>query len=125
MNLMQTNVLVLAYLGDAVYELEMRKHFIQSISNVNDLQKEMVRVVSAKGQALLLDKMLNNEFLTEEEYDWVRRGRNAKVTSRPKNTDIITYKHATAFETLIGFLYLSGKTNRLHEILEFVKEEMK
>ena len=100
------NSLVLAYLGDSVYELYVRKYLVSiNIGKVNDLQKEAVKYVSAKGQALILDKLLNSNILSDDELSVVKRGRNNKRSAHPKNTDIITYKLSTGFEALIGYLY--------------------
>lgn len=121
MNIIEMNVLVLAYLGDAVYEVFIRDYLIKKkISNVNDLQKESLYYVSAKSQANILKKLIDNDFLTTEELDIVKRGRNFKNSRHPKNCDVVTYKHATAFETLIGYLYLSNKNDRLNEIMDFI-----
>ena len=69
----------------------------------------------------ILDKLTKDDFLTEEELDIVKRGRNNKKENHPKNTDIITYKLSTGFETLIGYLYLSKKEDRLLEILNYIE----
>lgn len=117
MNINCINVLALAYLGDAVYEVYIREKLInKGINNVDKLQTESVKYVSAKGQANILDKLIDNNFLSEEEIEIVKRGRNYKRSSHPKNTDIITYKCSTGFEALIGYLYLTNK-DRLNEIL--------
>jgi ribonuclease-3 family protein len=111
--------LVLAYIGDAIYEVYIRRYLID-IGNVkvDNLQKEATKFVSAKGQTLILNKLINNNVLTEEELDMIRRGRNSKSHKAPKNTDIITYKQATGFETLIGYLYLKDNINRIEEIIK-------
>ena len=99
------NVLVLAYLGDTVYENYVRKYLIlKGIGNVNKLQKEAIKYVSAKSQASYLKEMLDNDFFTEEELNLIKRARNYKTTSHPKNCDIITYKYATGLECLVGYL---------------------
>ena len=117
MNINCINVLALAYLGDAVYEVYIREKLInKGINNVDKLQTESVKYVSAKGQANILDKLIDNNFLSDEEIEIVKRGRNYKRSSHPKNTDIITYKCSTGFEALIGYLYLINK-DRLNEIL--------
>ncbi len=117
MNINCINVLALAYLGDAVYEVYIREKLInKGINNVDKLQTESVKYVSAKGQANILDKLIDNNFLSDEEIEIVKRGRNYKRSSHPKNTDIITYKCSTGFEALIGYLYLTNK-DRLNEIL--------
>ena len=96
------NALELAYIGDAIYEVSIREYLLKNgIRKVNNLQKEAKRFVSAKGQVEALNK-LSEGFLTEEELDIVKHARNYKSVSKPKNTDIITYKYATGFEALIG-----------------------
>lgn len=116
MDVREVDVKTLAYIGDVVYELYIRKHVIEnSHAQVNKLHKKTIQYVSAKAQAHLVD-MLDGEF-TEEEKDIIRRGRNAVANTVPKNTDVITYKIATGFEALIGFLYLKDDIKRLEEII--------
>lgn len=117
------NSLVLAYLGDSVFELYIREYII-SIRDykVNDLQKIVTGIVSAKGQSKILNDLMDNNMLTEEELSVVMNGRNHKTNSKPKNTDIITYKYATGFESLIGYLYLNNKT-RLEELMNIIIKE--
>ena len=118
------NVITLAYLGDSVYEVYIREYLIsKGIVYVVDLQKEAIKYVSAKSQAKILDYLVNNNYLSEEEVNVVKRGRNYKRDSHPKNTDIITYKKSTGFECLVGYLYLSKNINRLDEIMNIIKEE--
>ena len=120
----EINVLVLAYLGDTIYENYVRKYLInQKIANVNDLQQEAVKFVSAKSQAKFLTAMLENNFLTDEEITVVKRARNYKTTSHPKNCDIVTYKYATGLESLIGYLELENKKERIDEIMKFILGE--
>lgn len=117
----EINVLVLAYLGDTIYENYVRKYLIsQGIANVNDLQKQAIYYVSAKSQAIYLQEMIGNDFLTEEEITVVKRARNYKTTSHPKNCDIVTYKCATGLESLIGYLDLENKKERIDEIMNFI-----
>lgn len=121
MDINNINVIVLAYLGDAIYEVYIRESLInKGINKVERLQEESVKYVSAKGQAKILDNLINTGILTEEESDIVKRGRNYKRSAHPKNTDIVTYKYATGFETLIGYLYLTNK-DRLNEILNQIE----
>jgi ribonuclease-3 family protein len=116
------NNLVLAYLGDAVYELYIREKLINDgITKVKNLQKEAINYVSATAQSNILQKLINNKILTVEEIDIIKRGRNAHSHSN-KSTDIITYKKATGFECLIGYLYLNDK-KRLNEIMEVILNE--
>ena len=121
MNVLEINVLVLAYLGDGIYENYVRKYLInKGIGNVNDLQKEATSYVSAKSQAKFLQDMIDNNVLSEEELDVVRRARNYKTTSHPKNCDIVTYKYATGLEALIGYLNLEENNERIDEIMNFI-----
>ena len=124
MKTIEINVLVLAYLGDTIYENYVRRYLInKGIANVNDLQKEAVSYVSAKSQAAFLNKMINNNFLTDDEIIIVKRARNYKTTSHPKNCDIVTYKYATGLESLIGYLSLEDMNNRIDEIMNFILGE--
>lgn len=121
MNTKEINVLVLAYLGDTIYEDYIRKYLInKKISNVNDLQKESVKYVSAKGQAKYLNDMIENNFFTDEEIGIIKRARNYKNSTHPKNCDIITYKHATGLEALIGYLEMENNRNRIDEIMNYI-----
>ena len=121
MQTIEINVLVLAYLGDTIYENYVRKYLIgKGIGNVNDLQKESVNYVSAKSQAKYLQEMMDKNFLSDEEIIVVKRARNYKTTSHPKNCDIVTYKYATGLESLIGYLDLEGKRDRIDEIMNFI-----
>ncbi len=121
MNLLEINVLVLAYLGDTVYEDYIRRYLIQKgIGHVDVLQKEAVSYVSAKSQASYLQRMLDEGFLTEEEISFVMRARNYKTTSHPKSCDIITYKNATGLEALIGYLDMENDVERINEIMNFI-----
>lgn len=113
------NSLVLAYLGDAVYELYVREYLISTgLCKVKDLQNHATLYVSAKAQAKILDDLISRGVLSEEEVDIVKRGRNAH-SHQNKSTDILTYKHATGFEVLIGHLYINNK-ERLDEIMKEV-----
>ena len=124
MNVKEINVLVLAYLGDTIYEDYIRKFLISlGINNVNELQKKAVEYVSAKRQASFITKMLDEEFLNNEEIDVFKRARNYKSSSYPKNCDIITYKYATGLEALIGYLELSNNHSRVDEIMNYILED--
>lgn len=124
MNVNEINVLVLAYLGDSVYENYIRKYLINTgIGNVNDLQSESIKYVSAKAQAEYMDLLINNNILNEDELSVFKRARNYKTTSHPKNTDIITYKIATGFEAIIGYLEFVNKEDRIKEIINYIVGE--
>lgn len=115
----QLKSLALAYMGDAVYELHVRHYLIQ-LGNVkpNELHQQAVTFVSGKSQASVILHWLDTHFLSEEEEAVVRRGRNAKSNSVPKNLDIQTYRHSTGFEALIGYHYLLKNEERLNELLD-------
>lgn len=115
----EINSLVLAYLGDTIYEDYIREYLInKKIGNVNDLQKESVNYVSAKAQAYFLEKLMDKNFFSEEELRIIKRARNHKNNSHPRNCDIITYKKATGLEALIGYLKLENKLERIDEIMK-------
>jgi len=111
------NNLVLAYLGDAIYELYIREYLInKGFAKVNDLQTESLNYVSAVSQRRIMEDLENREIFTIEEKEIINRGRNMSG-HKSKSTDIITYKKATGFECLIGHLYLNNK-DRLEEIMK-------
>lgn len=115
----QLNALALAYMGDAVYEQAVREHLLRSGRvRPNVLHREATRYVSAKSQAVILQEMMEAGFLTEEEAAIMRRGRNAKSGSIPRNTDVGTYKNSSGFEAVLGFLHLLGQTERITEIIK-------
>lgn len=119
------NSLVLAYLGDAVYEEYIRIYLIKKgINKANDLQKESINYVSARRQAYYLDKMFELSFLNAEEIDVVKRARNAKSHPNPKGCSVIEYKKATALEALIGYLKLEDRKIRIDEIMNLIMEEL-
>ena len=119
------NSLTLAYLGDAIYEFYIRKYLIsKNIVKINDLQKEAIKYVSAKAQSNIINKLIENNILTEEELDIYKRARNHKQNHKPKNTDIVTYKCATGFEAIIGYLYLNDKIDRIDIIMEYIEGEI-
>ena len=118
MNYEQLNGLSLAYVGDAVYEVAVRDYLInQGQTKPQVLHRKATHYVSAKAQAALLKEMLASDFLTEQEKDIFKRGRNSKSYTSAKNTDIQTYRISTGFEALIGYLHLTKQTERLDEIL--------
>ena len=107
----------LAFLGDAVYELYVRKYVFESGEAKADfLNKMAVRYVRAESQAVAFDAIY--EELDEDEKGVARRGKNHKISSMPHNIDNMTYKKATGFEALMGYLFLEGKSERLEYIIE-------
>lgn len=116
------NIISLAYLGDAVYELYIRKYLLnKGIYKVENLNKEAIKYVSAKGQSNLLNYLLEQKKLTDDEINIVKRGRNYKRASHPKNTDIITYKQSTGFEALLGYHYINNNIKRVEELIKEVQ----
>lgn len=121
-NVNEINSLALAYLGDSIYELYIRTYLIdKGINKVNTLQEEAKKYVSAKSQALILNKI--NEYLTNEEIDVVKRARNHKSHKSPKNTDIVTYKLSTGLEALFGYLFLTKQNKRIDELMNLIVGE--
>lgn len=113
------NPLALAYIGDAVYELSIRAYLVtKGITKVNDLTTKAKEYVSAKRQALFVQSLIEKNFFKENELEVIRKGRNSKSHKAPKNTDIVTYKYSTGFESLIGYLYLEKNISRIDEIIK-------
>ena len=110
--------LQLAYIGDAVFELMVRTYILERDLSVSQLHKASTKYVKAGGQSEIYH--LIEAFLTEEEKTIVRRGRNAKSHTSPKNADMIDYKYATGFEALMGYLYITNKSQRLSEIFNII-----
>ncbi len=109
--------LALAFVGDCVYELYIRNYLISdTYRDVNELHRKSVFFVKAKAQAYILHEL--DKELSEEERNVARRGRNAHPHTVPKNAEVAEYRMATAFEALIGYLYLSEERERLAEILQ-------
>lgn len=119
-NYQQLNGAALAYLGDAVYEIAIR-HYILTTghTNPNQLHKAAVKFVGAKGQAKIIKTWIDqDDILTEEEIAIYKRGRNHKANTKAKNASIQDYRQATGFEALMGWLYLSGETDRLETLIQ-------
>jgi ribonuclease-3 family protein len=119
-NYKQLNGLALAYMGDVVYEIRVRERLLeQGYVKPGELHKAAVRYVRAQAQATVVTRWLNTDALTEgtEEAAVVRRGKNAKSGSVPKSTDVHTYRYATAFEALLGYIYLSEGGDRLEKLI--------
>lgn len=109
--------LVWAYIGDAVYEMHIRTYLINTTKlKPNKLHIESIKYVKAKAQAEILNKI--HDKLTDEEKDIVRRTRNTENHHLPKNAELKDYMYATAFEGLIGYLFLTNQKERLDTILK-------
>jgi ribonuclease III family protein len=118
-DLIQLNALALAYMGDSVLDMYVRYRLIASGKvRPQELHKKATTYVSAKAQAVVVNCLLATDFLTSEEAAVVMRGRNAKPGNVRKSTDLQTYRQSTAFEALIGYLYLLNRYKRLDEVIE-------
>lgn len=117
LNPKEINTTALAFLGDAVYEVYARNHLmLAGDQNADRLHKKAIRYVCADGQAKAV-RSLMEDYLSEEEIALVKRARNRKTASKARSADAVTYKMATAFEALLGYLYLEGQTGRLEDIV--------
>ena len=115
----QLNGLALAYVGDAIYEIYIRDYLVSlGQTKPNVLHRMATHYVSAKAQASLMQAMLAGEMLTEEEEVMYKRGRNAKSHTFAKNADVTTYRVATGFESLMGYLHLTQQ-KRLEELINW------
>ena len=121
MDLREVNVLVLAYLGDTIYEDYIRRYLIKSgIGNVDRLQTESIKYVSAVNQSKYLLEMIDRGFFGEDELSIIKRARNYKGKTKPKNCDVASYNNATGLEALIGYLDLSNDKSRIEEIMNYI-----
>ena len=121
MNLKEINPLVLAYLGDSVYETYIRLFLVKkNIPNIGSLQKKSLSYVTAKSQASILTKLID---ANEEELTIIRRARNTKGHKPPKGCDLATYHFATAFEAVIGYLYLKGDNEKIMNLMKKIEME--
>lgn len=111
--------LVWAYIGDSVFEMYIREKMIEKgIPNNTKLHKNTTMYVKASSQSKMIEKL--KEILSEEEIAIVKRARNADSNTIPKNSSVIEYKNATSLEGLLGYLFLTGKKDRLLYILDYV-----
>lgn len=112
----QMNPLVLAYIGDSVYDLYIRTYIVHKQKGmVNELNKRAVNFVKAGSQAFAVRAL--DDFLTDEEKGMIRRGRNQKSISVPRNANMSEYRYATGFEAMLGALFLRGDKDRIQDIM--------
>ncbi|WP_297404656.1 ribonuclease III domain-containing protein [uncultured Cetobacterium sp.] len=116
LNLKEANGLVLAYLGDGVWELSVRTFFINKGYNIRNLNKLVKEHVNAKAQSKYLKNIMDT--LSEEQLALVNRSKNSNIKTFPKSCTVMEYKEATAFEALIGALYTEGKIDEIQNIIE-------
>ena len=118
------NGLSLAFIGDAVYEVLVREHFLEHGSlQVKKLHEMAVKMVRASFQADVFDFL--EPILADDENNILHRGRNASATHIPKGANAIEYRKATGVESLFGWLYLQGKNERIRELFEMILEHSK
>jgi ribonuclease III family protein len=119
----QVKPLVLAFIGDGVYEMYVRNHVVTSSTvNVNEIHKRTVKFVKAVSQAIAVKEMMSSGFITEDEERVVKRARNQFNQTIPKSASVVEYKLATGFEALVGYLYYTGNAERLEEVVHYAIE---
>ena len=118
-NVNEINVGVLAYIGDAVYEVNVRNYLVNNAKlKVNLMDKESIKYVSAKNQAIILDDLIYKDIFTQDELYTIKRARNYRPNSKPHSTKIKEYKKATALEALFGMLYLKKDYKRIEQLMK-------
>ena len=119
------NGIALAFEGDAVYAMYIRRHLIfKGLTKPSQLHREANKYVSAKAQAMLVQELLEHQLLTPEEESIYKRGRNANSYTKAKNTDVISYRMSTGFEALIGYLHMTGDNQRLEQVISWCIERV-
>ena len=124
------NGIALAFEGDAVYSMYIRRHLIfQGMTKPNKLHQAATRYVSAKAQASLISAMREADLLTEKEEEIYKRGRNTNSHTKAKNADVVTYRMSTGFEAVLGYLHMDGQIERMEELIhwciDFVEQDKK
>ncbi len=119
----QINPVVLAFVGDAVYSLYVRTRLIVTgEGRASEFQRASAKVVSAKGQSEFLNELI--PLFTEEEEEIFRRGRNAKKGSKSKSASAVEYNRSTGLEAVLGYLHLTGESERIEELLSHLSDEL-
>ncbi|WEJ76227.1 Mini-ribonuclease 3 [Streptococcus suis] len=117
------NGIALAFEGDAVYSMYIRRHLIfKGLTKPNQLHGEANKYVSAKAQASLISALLEAQLLTEKEEEIYKRGRNANSHTKAKNADVVTYRMSTGFEAVLGYLHMTEQMERLDELVDWCIE---
>lgn len=112
--------LELAYLGDAIWELEVRKHFLNYGYNIVKLNKIVKSKVNAKAQSLFFKSLFDE--LEEDYKNIAKRAKNSNIKTFPKSCTVIEYREATAFEAVIGAMYLNKNEEEFSKIIKkFIK----
>lgn len=111
----------LAYIGDAIYEAKIREYLLtKGYQDVNKLHKYAIKFTSGENQAKIIDYLISQNVLTDEEISYFKRGRNSSHSKNRRSISVISYKKATGFEAMIGYLYLSKQQERLDFLLDFI-----
>lgn len=119
------NGIALAFEGDAVYSMYVRRHLIfKGLTKPNQLHSQANKYVSAKAQASLIAAMLEAQLLTEKEEEIYKRGRNANSHTKAKNADVVTYRMSTGFEAVLGYLHMTEQIERLEELVAWCIESV-
>lgn len=112
------NGLALAYIGDAVYEVAVRRHMMNlGLTKVDQMHKQAIKYTSGEAQAKIIRYFKESNILTEDEMDYYKRGRNSTVSKVRKNIKRSDYLDGTGFEALIGFLHLTGNNERVDYLI--------
>ncbi len=110
--------LALAYIGDGIFDLVIRTLVVgKGNTSANQLHQRTSHIVKAHSQAMMAETL--TEILTPQEQDVYRRGRNAKSHTMAKNATVADYRSATGFEALMGYLYLTGESERMMELIAY------
>lgn len=116
-NITDYSPLTLAYIGDGIYEIVVRTVIVDEANRqVNKIHKAASNLVKAETQAKMIHLIMDD--LTEEEVRIYKRGRNAKAVTRAKNASMSDYRTATGFEALMGWLYLTGQSERMMQLIK-------
>ena len=112
-------------MGDSAYEVYVRAHLLElGLTKPTRLQQVATHYVSAKAQAALIGLMIDDNYLTEEEMNIFKRGRNAKSYTKAKNTSVSTYRTSTGFEAVFGYLYLTEQQERVAELAHWCIQQV-
>ncbi len=115
-DLRETSGVVLAYLGDSVWELYVREYFILKGYNIRNLNKHVVQCVNAKTQSRILKEIIDD---VDEKYKLlINRSKNGNIKTFPKSCSVAEYREATGFEAYIGALYIDGNIEKIKEIIK-------
>lgn len=115
----------LAYIGDSIYENLVRDYVINTYTDklkMNDIHKITTSYVCASMQSKIIDKMIDDNFLTEKEIEVFKQARNSHSITKSKNSNIVDYRKATGFEAVLGYLYFKDNFSRLKEVFAYIKE---